>query len=116
MAVDSDQRVEGVNAAARAALRIGDGESTSKMLLNYFEKNADLRRAKVEGGAIVLKRKCDGAVLHANIWPATRPTILRASASRPAAPVAAPIGAQPISIHECADRKSTRLNSVTNAH
>src|SRR3546814_19285017 len=102
MVVDADELGDGVDVAGRAALRFGEGEYTSNIFLNYFEKDADLRRAKVEGGAIVLKSKCDGAILHANIWPATRPTILRASASRPAAPVAAPLGAPPITIHECA--------------
>ncbi|MBO9378853.1 sigma-54-dependent Fis family transcriptional regulator [Sphingomonas histidinilytica] len=112
IAVDADQRIEGTNAAARNALRIEDGESSSKMLLSIFDKNSELRRAKVEGGAIVLRRKRDGAIIHANVRPATYPAIRRAFAPNPPTRPGAGASVDSISIEQCAGNDRTMLSNI----
>ena len=112
IAVDPDLRIEGANSAARNELSIDDRGSSSRMLHSLFEKNTELRRAKVEGGAIVLKRKRDGAILHANVRPATRPIISRAFTRRPAAQTSTAIGVQPITIEECAGNDPSMLSNI----
>jgi sigma-54 dependent transcriptional regulator, acetoin dehydrogenase operon transcriptional activator AcoR len=112
IAVDPDQRIEGANRAARNALRIDDGESSQKVLRSLFEKNAHLRNAKLEGGAIVLKRKRDGGILYANVRPATRPTLNRAFNPMPAAQTAAAPKSRPITFEDCAGNDPIMLSNV----
>jgi sigma-54 dependent transcriptional regulator, acetoin dehydrogenase operon transcriptional activator AcoR len=112
IAIDPDQRIEGANSAARNALKIDDAESSSKLLRSIFEKNAELRRAKVEGGAIVLQRKRDGAILHANVRPATRPTINRSIRPKSAAQTGVVAGSPSISIEECAGNDPSMLSNI----
>ena len=112
IAVNSDQRIEGANAAARKTLGLANGDDSSQLLWNLFEKNDDLRRAKIHGGMIELKGLEDRHVFHANVSPATgasKKFILRGK-NLPAA--AERRSVEYISLDECAGGDPAMLNNV----
>jgi sigma-54 dependent transcriptional regulator, acetoin dehydrogenase operon transcriptional activator AcoR len=118
IALDADQRIEAANTAARVELRIDSPNSSSKMLRNFFDKIPEMRRAKVEGGPIVLKRKRDGAIIYAYVRPATRHVINTTPISRSAfkttdTAIREPAKHNsPISIEECAGDDPEMLSNI----
>ena len=113
IAIDPDQRIEGANAAARDQLGINDGKAGSKMFRSFFERTDDLRRARVNGDAIVLTSKRDGAVIHANVRPATRPPMIgKAGTSKLPARTGPAPSSRPITIEDCAGEDPGMLFSI----
>ena len=112
IAVNSEQRIEGANRFARAALGVGDSMGASKSLWSMFEKNASLRRAKVEGGMLELTGLKDRHVLHATVTPASGAATKFVVGLKPAKLPANSTLAGTITLEECAGSDPTMLRNI----
>jgi len=89
LAVNSDLKVEGANRTARRLLGLEQTGSVSKPLWNLFEKNNDLRKAKLESGTLELRTLKAGKSLHVNVstsGPSATRVFMPGKASKPTTP------------------------------
>ena len=112
IAVNADQRIEGANRFARNALGVSEGMEYSKSLWSVFERNANLRRTKIEGGALELRGLKDRRILHASVTPAAGAATKIILGSKPARTPVSPPSSDLISLDDCAGSDPAMLQNV----
>lgn len=113
IAVNADQKIDGANRIARKNLNLDRTHPLLKPLWSVFEKNTQLRRAKIDGGEIELQALMNGTIVHACVTPPIQSPSRYSSNSIVTADYRRkPLESKSVSLDECAGSDLNMLRQV----